>query len=122
MSYQTAEETALLLYQLLENSNQKRGRVSEATIRRLSGRTLLRNKFLEDLKGCLEDIGLILIELHRGGFGLMRASLLEGAPAITAKKYMKDELATLNNGVTNDDLFEKIRSQLEDPVNEADDS
>lgn len=122
MSYRSVEETALLLYRLLENSGQKRARVSEATIRLLSARRFLRTPFREDLKNQLEDVGLILGELQRGGYGLMRASLLEGAPAITAKRYMKDELAQMKNGARRGDLFEKIRAQAEEPIDEAEDS
>lgn len=120
MSYRSAEEVALLLYKLLENSGQKRGRVSDTTIRLLSKRTLLRHKFLEDLTSHLEEIGIILSELHRGGFGMMYASLLEGAPAITAKKYMKNELVLLKNRQQGEDLFEGIRAQIEEPIDEAD--
>ncbi|MCI0335070.1 MAG: hypothetical protein L0228_17820 [Planctomycetes bacterium] len=59
---------------------------------RLSKRRIIRTAFLDMLKAYLDDLGLILIELERGGFGLIPSRALEGAPAITAKKYLEREI------------------------------
>lgn len=108
----TPEETALLLHRLLSRSEQKRARVSNATIRRLSNRRHLRAAFINLLDAYLEDMGLILLELERGGYGMMYASTLEGAVPITAKKYLKDDLPRLGkNG--DQGLFDEIREDVE---------
>ncbi|MBI2329232.1 MAG: hypothetical protein HYU85_06320 [Chloroflexi bacterium] len=52
----------------------------------------------------------------------MFASLLEGATAISAKKFMAEEMAKLKNGKQREDLFNDIRAQLDEPVDEGDDS
>jgi hypothetical protein len=122
MSYRTAEETALLLYRMLMNSEKNRARVSEATIRRISRRTLLRTPFLNDLKNECDGIGLILGQLHRGGFGLMYASLLEGAPSITSKSYLTDEMELMKDAGKREELFDKIRMQTEEPIDDADET
>ncbi len=88
----TPEETALLIALLFTRSKQKRARVSISTVRHLSNRRAIRSTFLNRVDDCLDDFGLILIELERGGYGLIASSILEGAPAITAKKYLQDYL------------------------------
>ena len=87
-----AEETALLVARLFNKSGQKRARLSEQTIRRLSRRRCLRHVFIRMLEDHLNDLGLVLVQLDRGGYGLIPAANLEGAPTITVKKYMRDEL------------------------------
>src|SRR5712692_7633072 len=101
----TPEETALFAKLLFKKSGQKRARVSTETIRRLSGRATLRASFLNRLQGELDDLGLIMIELERGGYGLILSSALEGAPPITKKRYF-------NNGELAMELGE-VRAELE---------
>jgi len=107
----TAEETGLLAALLLKRSGFKRGRISEMTIRRLSKRSQLRRVFVGRLEEELDDLGLILVELERGGYGIMPSSGLEGAPAITAKKYLLEDLDRLKAKQTN---FDAIRAELAD--------
>ncbi len=106
----TAEETALLIALLLKRSNQKRARISIPTIRRLAKRRHIRGAFIEMLTLHLGDLGVVLVELDRGGYGLIPSDILNGAPAITAKKYLKDELADLRKGFIS---FESIKNELE---------
>jgi hypothetical protein len=93
--HRTAEQTAVLLALLFKRANVKRARISEKTIRILSKRRSLRVVFLQALRGSLDDFGLHMIELERGGFGLLPVSALDGAQAILAKNYISDELKTL---------------------------
>jgi len=108
----TAEQTALLLHRLLSLSGHKRARVSNATIRRLSNRRHLRAAFVNMLDEYLEDMGLILLELERGGYGVMYARTLEGAPPITAKKFLQDDLVRLRTE-KDESLFDEIRQEIE---------
>ena len=105
----TAEETAILAALLLQKSGLKRGRVSEKTIRKLSKRSQLRRVFIGRLTEQLDDLGLILVELERGGFGIMASSVLEGTPAITAKKYLSEDLSRLKEGRIS---FDEIRANI----------
>lgn len=91
----TAEQTATLLALLFKRAEKKRARVSEKTIRILSGRTALRDAFLQRLASAVDDLGLHLIPLERGGFGLIPISALNGAPSILSKRYILTELKEL---------------------------
>lgn len=107
------QETALLVALLLKKSGQKRARVSTETIRRLSQRKQLRGAFIELLEKYLDVLGLILIEIERGGYGLIPSSALEGAPAITAKKYLADVLDRLRRGEID---FDDIQNEINDDI------
>jgi hypothetical protein len=93
--HRTAEQTAILLALLFKRASLKRARISERTIRVLSKRRSLRAVFLQGLRGALDDFGIHMIELERGGFGLIPVSALDGAQAILAKNYISDDLKTL---------------------------
>jgi len=109
----TAEETALLIALLLKRSEQKRARVSVATIRRLSKRKHIRGAFIDMLRGQLDSLGVILVELDRGGYGLIPSNVLDGAPAITAKKYLSEDLKQI---ARNEKSFDGIREELDDDL------
>jgi hypothetical protein len=115
----TIEETAILVALLLKRSGQKRARLSESTIRVLSKRKTLRDAFKERLRSELDDIGLHLVQLERGGFGILPINALDGAPAITAKKYLGDDLKKLKKS-DGDALFGKLRREVEEDADEAD--
>jgi len=116
---QTTEETAILVALLLKRSGQKRARLSENTIRVLSRRNTLRDAFKERLRIELDDIGLHLVQLERGGFGIIPINALDGAPAITAKKYLLDDLKKLRKS-DGDVFFRKLRKEVEEDTDEGD--
>jgi hypothetical protein len=91
----TVEQTALLVTLLFRKSKAKRARVSDRTIRLLSKRTKLRAAFLETLDRALDDLGIHMIELERGGFGLIPTSALDGAETILAKNHISDDLKSI---------------------------
>ncbi len=109
----TAEETALLIALLLKRSTQKRARVSINTIRRISKRKHIRGAFIEMLDNHLDSLGVILVEIDRGGYGLIPSSVLDGAPAITAKKYLTQDLDKLKSKKIN---FDDIRTELDEDI------
>jgi hypothetical protein len=104
-----AEETAMLVAVLFKRAALKRARISNLTIRRLSNRRSIRTAFLRSLIDHLDDRGLILVELERGGYGLIPSSSLDGAPAITAKKYLPAELKRDFDATA----LSKVRKELE---------
>jgi hypothetical protein len=59
----------------------------------------------------LADSGLVMVELDRGGYGLLRATSLEGAPAVTASKYL---LKDLNELKRRPKYLEEIRAEVSD--------
>jgi hypothetical protein len=115
----TTEETAILVALLLKRSGQKRARLSESTIRVLSKRKTLRDAFKERLRSELDDIGIHLVQLERGGFGIIPINALDGAPAITAKKYLGDDLKKLTKS-DGEVLFGELRREVEEDADEAD--
>jgi len=103
----TPFEAALLIALLFKRSEKSRARISNVTVKKLTKRKLLRGAFIEMLTDELDGLGVVLIELERGGFGLIPVSALSGAPSITAKKLISDELKQLRkNGNFNDILNE----------------
>jgi hypothetical protein len=115
----STERTAILVGALLRRSGQRRARISENTIRVLSKRRTLRDAFKERLRAELDDIGIHLVQLERGGFGVIPINALDGAPAITAKKYLADELKKLKKG-DDDAFFEKLRNEVDEDGDEGD--
>jgi hypothetical protein len=108
----TFEETAVLIASLLKRSGKKRARISERTIRVLSKRKTLRDAFKQELRSELDDLGIHLIQLDRGGFAVLAISAVEGAEMITAKEYLADVLKELKNGA-GAKFFNKLRDDLE---------
>jgi len=106
----TAEETAVLIALLRKRSDKKRARISEKTIRVLSKRRFPRGAFLEDLNKQLDDLGLHMVELQRGGFGMISISALSGAPTILAKRYLSDDLQKLKQDAG---AMDEFRAEVE---------
>lgn len=114
----TPQQTAFLIALVFHRAKVKRARVSEKTFRRLAGRTKLRRVFIRRVIEELDDLGLILVEIERG-WGLMPLSLLDGAPAVTAAKYMPDEIQLMKQGRDLD--FEKIAKEIGVPSEPGED-
>lgn len=105
------ERVAYLLALMLKRSNKTKGRISEKTLRIISGRQRLRGAFYISLYENLASLGLEIIELDRGGFALFYRSILEGVPVLRAKDLIpREERASLS--------LEDIIKELDD---EADD-
>lgn len=105
----SASDTALLLALLLSRSGQKRARISDKTMRKLSKRKKLRSVFIREVTEKFADLGGILIELNRGGYGVIMSSTLEGAPAVKAGDHISKEIAnafagTLKRGAIESEL------------------
>lgn len=109
----TPDETAVLVALLLNRSEQKRARVSEKTIRTLAKRKRLRISFLTMLREHLEDYSLVMIELDDGSWGLMPSRGLQGAPTITAKKFLTDALDSLKTSKRPESIWKEFRDELD---------
>lgn len=108
-------ESALLLALLFKRSGKTRARVSVLTVKKLSQRKTLRTAFLEQLTNELDDLGIVLIELERGGFGLLSSTALNGAPAITATQYLKEDLKNLRaKKIDFDDILLELAPEVDE--------
>jgi hypothetical protein len=96
--YPSAKQVALLIAVLLKRAAKTRARVSEKTVKALAGRTTLRSAFTTDLRAWLEDFGVLLVQLDRGGFALVTTAALEGAPTVLAKDFVHVERRELMAG------------------------
>lgn len=93
------EEVAVLIAVMLKRSRKTRARISEKTMRHISGRVVIRSAFLENLKGELEELEVFLIRLRRGGYGVVSSSSIEGATTILGKDYIPKEVKSAKGGV-----------------------
>lgn len=94
--YRTARHTALLVALMLKRSGKHRIRFSDKTLKRLSDRDRLRSAFIVEVQQESMNVGIVLVELNRGGFGAMWAKPLEGAETVTARNLLpRDERKSL---------------------------
>jgi len=114
----TAQETAILIALLRKRAAVKRARISVKTVRKLSKRRVLRTAFLDSLSRELDDLGVHMIQLERGGLGVILTSALEGAPPILARTYLDEDLKKLKR---NEEEFKRFRAELEPDVEEVED-
>ena len=105
----TSRETALLLALLFKRADANRARLSETTLRKLSGRSKLRSVFITDVRDQLDDLGFAFLEIERG-FAMVPLAALNGAPAITAKKHLPEIAAKIDKGESID--FDEIEAEL----------
>ncbi len=83
--YRTSRHAALFVALLLKRSEKPRIRFSEKTFKKLAERERNRSAFILDVQLETMNLGVVLVELNRGGFGAGWASAFEGAPSVTAK-------------------------------------
>jgi len=96
--YPSPRQAALLIALVLKRAAKTRARVSEKTVKLICRRVMLRDAFLSELRQWLEDFGVLLVRLERGGFALLAVSALEGAPPILAKDHIAKERKALKAG------------------------
>ncbi|MCB2385576.1 hypothetical protein [Thalassolituus alkanivorans] len=91
-------ETAVLVALALKRFERTRVRLSGIRLKKISGRKQLRSVFVQAVIEELNDMGVLMIELENGGFGLTYASVLEGAPALPVARAIGSELRDLRSG------------------------
>lgn len=87
----TVEETAVILAVILKRSGLDEARISDQTIRLVSGRKRLEGSFRQNLKDELVEYGLEIVRFDNGDQALVRVSALEAANAVTASNTLKPE-------------------------------
>jgi hypothetical protein len=107
----TSEETAVLIAAMMGDAT--RARVSDKTIRLLSGRRRrLEGSFRQRLNDDLAEYGYVVVALPAGGQTVVRISALEAAKTLTAvKAFTRDELREIRLGTPD---FNAYRARLEE--------
>ena len=109
----TAAEAATLLALSLKRKEDEltkelsRARISEKTLKRVTGRRRLDQRFIADLNECLLDFDLILVDTGEA-IGLLRASSVKGWPRMNANRII-DEIESSRRGKLD---FEAITNEL----------
>ena len=113
----TAYQTAILLALLFKRAQEKRARLSETTIKKLSGRVKLRSAFIREVQDALDDLGFAFVEIERG-YAILPMSALNGAPSITAKRFLPEISSQISEGSLSD--FARYEKELEPKDDEID--
>ena len=112
----TSEETAVILSVMMTRANVTRARISDKTIKFVSGRKQLKASFRIALNDDISQFGFLIVELYSGGQAIIKISALEAAKSFTAKSVLTDEeIKGLKKGTLDINLF---REELEE--NEGD--
>lgn len=112
------DETATLLALLLHRFGKTRCRVSKKTFEVISQRARLHRSFIELVRVGLEDLGVVLFDLERGGFALVAASALEGAPPASSKLITADLMQLRTGKMTFEDILTELGFDDEDEEND----
>lgn len=83
MNEVSPEQVARRIALLLRNSKETRARISEKTVTMYADKERLRMWFIVRVRESLEELGICMVELERGGFGLLEMRVLEGAKVLT---------------------------------------
>ena len=111
----TAREAALLIALSVKRKEGElgkdlvRNRISEKSLRRITGRRRLDQRFISDLNELLLDFNLLLIDTGEA-LGLLQASSVMGWPRITSNRIAA-ELEQARSGELN---FRRIENELEE--------
>ena len=100
----TAEESAVILSIMLTRANVTRARISDKTIKLVSGRVQLKESFRIALNCDIEEYGFTIIKI----------SALDAAKSFTARSLLTDEeIKGLKKGTLDLDLFREELSETE---------
>lgn len=113
----SAVTVALLLAVMMKRADTKRGRFSELSLKRISMRTRLRAAFLVSLSDELEQFDIAILNLESRGFGMIRISSLNGAKALSVRKYIAEDLRALRRGKLDESiLWQEVGGINEDDI------
>ena len=108
----TSEETAIILAVMMQRAEITRARISDKTIRLVSGRKRLEGSFRVNLNTDIAEFGFVIVPLDSGGQAIIKVSALEAAKSLTSVKVLKaDEIQTIKKGTT-PQLMDRFREEL----------
>jgi hypothetical protein len=102
MTFITAAEAAILVALNLHRRGEQNGRepkrvrISDKTLREITGRRRLEGRFLEDFSEELLELGWIVVRTH-SAWGFLRASAVMGWPRMNSSR-ISNELAQISAG------------------------
>jgi hypothetical protein len=102
MTFITAAEAAILIALNLHRRGEQNGRepkrvrISDKTLREITGRRRLEGRFLEDFSEELLELGWIVVRTH-SAWGFLRASAVMGWPRMNSSR-ISNELAQISAG------------------------
>ena len=103
--------TAKIIAAMFHKSGFSRIRLSEKSIKLISGIPHMYATFVVDLqKELLLSYSLVLIEIN-SGFGLIPAKSLEGARSVTTKIFSDEEWGKIVNGTFEIDFKHKLEQE-----------
>lgn len=107
-----SDETAVILATMMYRAEMTRARVSDKTIRLVSGRKRVEGSFRVRLNEDMAELGFVIVPLESGGQAVVKISALEAAKTLTASKVLSElELKDLKRGTLDVD---RLRSQLDE--------
>lgn len=107
-----SDETAVILATMMHRAEMTRARVSDKTIRLVSGRTRVEGSFRVRLNEDMAELGFVIVPLESGGQAVVKISALEAAKTLTASKVLSElELKDLKRGTLD---VGRLRSQLDE--------
>jgi hypothetical protein len=122
MTYPTPAAVALAIAVMFKRSGKPRARLTEKTFRLVSRRKeRLHDSFITRVRVELEWRGIIFYQLTRGGFGILPAAALDGAPAIKAAEFLKPELKAIRKGQIDEDTLAEELGFPDDVEEDSDD-
>ncbi|MGA7873520.1 MAG: hypothetical protein WCA22_21755 [Candidatus Binatus sp.] len=117
----TVREAALLVALMVRRKERElgkdlvRNRVSEKTLKRITGRRRLDQRFISDLNEMLLDFNLLLID-NGEALGLLKASSINGWPRITPKRIARE----VNDARSGELEFRRVEEDLAASSNTTD--
>jgi hypothetical protein len=115
----TTEETAVILSVMMTRANVTRARISDKTIKLVSGRKQLRESFRITLNDDISEYGFLIVDLYSGGQAIIKISALEAAKSFTAKSVLTDaEIKDLKKGTLDLNIFRDELKENEDDNND----
>ena len=88
-------------------------RISEITLKKLTGRRRVDGRFLADLNEALWDHNLVLV-LTDGAIGLLKASSIKGFPRMNSER-VKQELESAHRGTLD---YDALSEEFEEEASE----
>ncbi|MBB3521012.1 MULTISPECIES: hypothetical protein [Rhizobium] len=117
MAYMSSADTALLLATMLHRSERTRARISDQTLKTVSRRTTLKAAFRTSVVEWAAEFGLLMYPLEqRGGYGLLKATTLEGATPLRAGQLVSAEMRAFRTtgSIDQDALYTELGLQEEE--------
>lgn len=113
------EEIAVMLIAMVRRVGGKRGggsrwRFSDQTLRKVSGRSIVRTAFVDELQEELAQFGYTILPLVNGGYGMIETAATESWPLIAGRDRLTNEFAAMraDDRTTFEQLIEYARHEF----------